>query len=803
MQEKGEEEDLKDKDNFFNQGSPQDGKMEVESSHEEGEDLSNGYKEGEDLGRGYKEGEDLSRGYKEGEDLSRGYKEGEDLSRGYKEEDDLSRGYKEEEDLSRGYKEGEDLSRGYKEGEDLSRGYKEEDDLSRGYKEEEDLSKGYKVGEDLSRGYKEGEDLSRGYKEGEDLSRGYKEARLRNIQDIKTKLNQLFPGKTSLSFPPSADAGRGVSPRGRGQGRGVRSRGRGQGRKDGSGSGSLRDPGLSVRRSGRQRVEINYAQFEDVPDEIYVPGPLLNEQDKPGDDEYKETDHQDDQASENSDSEYSTRKKGGQKKRKQRIGEKTKNRDINKKKKMFGSVVANYGLKRAERNRFVYCEECKDLKLGGCSTHHKLISYQDYNLKIERSSKKGAGMGLWNVGKPIPKGSILGPYLGNKVSVEELESQKESNTESGYAWEIQDSSMSRVEGAVDPGTNPDPTNNPLAFANCGNTVFEINMIGVQFEDKIFYRTIKEIPSAVEMLVFYGKDYAEQLKIEFGDRFKFKGEENWSREVHPCTHCSSGFISQELLDIHLNSCRDKKIQEASTVYTCDTCNHQFPSTQSLKQHVKYNHGEFYCPECGEAFSSARKLKFHNSKVHLGETFPCEVCGKSFAQKSNLTAHVRNIHQGHRDYKCNVCGKEFQIRTNLTTHTRTVHELAKPYKCTACGKRFGQSSNLNKHIKSVHEGIKYPCTQCEFKATRAGSLATHIKNVHLGEYSFNCEYCDKGYNQRSHLSFHVKNHHPTEWFLEQEEYVRIHQEECNKCKKRFKDKNELKLHIKHIHNHSMVM
>jgi len=29
MQEKGEEEDLKDKDNFFNQGSPQDGKMEV------------------------------------------------------------------------------------------------------------------------------------------------------------------------------------------------------------------------------------------------------------------------------------------------------------------------------------------------------------------------------------------------------------------------------------------------------------------------------------------------------------------------------------------------------------------------------------------------------------------------------------------------------------------------------------------------------------------------------------------------------------------------------------------------------
>ena len=78
------------------------------------------------------------------------------------------------------------------------------------------------------------------HEEGEDLSRGYKKARLQNIQDLKTKLNQVFPGKISLSFPPSADAGSGVSSKGRGKGRGVKSRGRGQGQKDGSGSGSSR-----------------------------------------------------------------------------------------------------------------------------------------------------------------------------------------------------------------------------------------------------------------------------------------------------------------------------------------------------------------------------------------------------------------------------------------------------------------------------------------------------------------------------------------------------------------------------------
>ena len=63
------------------------------------------------------------------------------------------------------------------------------------------------------------------------------------------------------------------------------------------------DPGLCVRRSGRQRVEINYAQFEDVPDEIdQVPGPLLNQEDKAGDVLFKDTVYQDDQDSGDSDS---------------------------------------------------------------------------------------------------------------------------------------------------------------------------------------------------------------------------------------------------------------------------------------------------------------------------------------------------------------------------------------------------------------------------------------------------------------------------------------------------------------------
>lgn len=42
-------------------------------------------------------------------------------------------------------------------------------------------------------------------------------------------------------------------------------------------------------------------------------------------------------------------------------------------------------------------------------------------------------------------------------------------------------------GAVDPGKEPDPSSNPLAFANCSDTIFETNMMAVQFESDIYYR----------------------------------------------------------------------------------------------------------------------------------------------------------------------------------------------------------------------------------------------------------------------------------------------------------------------------
>ena len=255
-------------------------------------------------------------------------------------------------------------------------------------------------------------------------------------------------------------------------------------------------------------------------------------------------------------------------------------------------------------------------------------------------------------------------------------------------------------------------------------------------------------------------------------------------MYPCTYCSSGFISQELLDKHLYLCKSKKLQEASTCNTCDICNHQFSSIQNLKMHTNSCHGEFHCPECKEMFSSYEKRKTHHSKVHLGTTFSCEECGKSFNNKGLLTRHVRTVHQEHQDYKCKQCGREFNLLANLTCHVSTVHELSKPYKCTVidCGIRFSQITGLKTHMQSIHDQIKYPCTECGYQATQKCHLKRHMNSVHLRKYSFNCDFCINRFNDRTTRDVHVKSMHLTQ-------YSCSYPEECNTCKKRFRDKDNI--------------
>lgn len=75
------------------------------------------------------------------------------------------------------------------------------------------------------------------------------------------------------------------------------------------------------------------------------------------------------------------------------------------------------------------------------------------------------------------------------------------------------------------------TSNWLRFINCARNEEEQNMVSYQHCGQIYYRTFKDIQPGMELLVWYGEEYAKELGIstEFTSK-SCNSTENGTREV---------------------------------------------------------------------------------------------------------------------------------------------------------------------------------------------------------------------------------------------------------------------------------
>ena len=58
--------------------------------------------------------------------------------------------------------------------------------------------------------------------------------------------------------------------------------------------------------------------------------------------------------------------------------------------------------------------------------------------------------------------------------------------------------------------------NWMRYINCSRVEHEQNMVAMQFHGKIWYHAYKDIEVGVELLVWYGEDYAKELGIALQD-----------------------------------------------------------------------------------------------------------------------------------------------------------------------------------------------------------------------------------------------------------------------------------------------
>ena len=444
----------------------------------------------------------------------------------------------------------------------------------------------------------------------------------------------------------------------------------------------------------------------------------------------------------------------------------------------------NYQEDLTDDDEFIWCEDCEDWFKDSCpvcgplqplpsevhgsrkghSVHTSLPLPPE--IKIKESVIPGAGMGAFSHSF-IPKGTRIGPYTGEIINLDEVDGE----TDTSYMWEIVvDGKRQYVDGKNEKSATW------MRFVNCARNVNEQNLVAYQYLGQIYYRTFRDIDPNMELLVWYGEEYAEELGIGLNNSetgmAESIGELNGDRPVPEgnskiTLHSSlvrSGGVKQR------DKCMlQKSVRNASLPTQClksdpgrepprtpseiQKGNKQRSNVEKIARLKSGGERRHQCSKCGKTFGTAGRLVTHE-RTHTGEKpYQCDKCGKAFSQAGNLVTHERT-HTGEKPYQCDKCGKAFSQAVSLVTHERT-HTGEKPFQCVKCGKAFSDPSALVSHERT-HTGEKpYQCDKCGKAFSRASHLVRH-ERTHTGEKPYQCDRCGKAFSVAKNLMTHERTH-----------------------------------------------
>ncbi|XP_055623923.1 zinc finger protein 658B-like [Toxorhynchites rutilus septentrionalis] len=169
------------------------------------------------------------------------------------------------------------------------------------------------------------------------------------------------------------------------------------------------------------------------------------------------------------------------------------------------------------------------------------------------------------------------------------------------------------------------------------------------------------------------------------------------------------------------------------------------------------------------------------------FKCYICrSEPLGSAKDLLDHL-STHIDQLPFTCKLCEQEKteikQIRS-LNMHLK-MHE--QPIKCQYCDRRYANERSRDYHVQSFHLGDNAPCpTPCDVCGKVCPSLLSFRAHMKRHTVSFNCEYCAKGFAEKSKLKRHISRVHE-----------RTHDFECKICHKRMNTIDSYELHVRTIH------